>query len=195
MDNVKITLLDYPTGASWIACKERALVTIKTLKDEDWGTTVPSPEWKRRILRARHSPIRCLRFSFYIEGIPYYTSVHLCRHVHAQPYVRSQRNDRQKQYDRTKAPQDAPVNMIWDMNAEELLTIANKRLCETADLTTREVVQKIVDLVNEVCPEFKPFLVPPCRMNGTCHEMNPCKRGEALQARREEVADDDLYKD
>lgn len=174
---MELMLLDYPTESDWRACKERALVTVNKFnaKDMDGETvSIPSADWRRRILEARHSPIRCLRFSFYIGNIPYYVSVHLCRHVHAQPYIRSQRNDRQSEYDRTKAPQDSPVNMIWDMNAEELMTIANKRLCKTADPATREVVKQIVELVNKVCPEFKPFLVPNCVYLGRCCEMLPC---------------------
>lgn len=180
---MEIKLLEYPRESDWIACKQRALVTVKTLADPDWKIEIPSEDWKHRILEARHSPIRYLRFSFYLIGVPYYVSVHLVRHVHAQPYVRSQRNDRQSDYDRTKAPQDAPVNMIWDMNAEELMVIANKRLCQTADPKTREVVHQMVNLVNKVRPEFKPFLVPACSYHGTCHEMFPCRRGALLQAR------------
>jgi len=110
---MKITLLKHPTEEDWLEVKRRALVTVGKTPIEP-----PSMAWKRDILKARHSPIRYLRFSFLIEDIPYWVSVHLCRHVHAQPYVKSQRNDRQREYDRTKAPQDAPVNMIWDMNAE-----------------------------------------------------------------------------
>ena len=109
--------------------------------------------------------------------IPYCVSVHLCRHVHAQPYVRSQRNDRQDEYDRNNAPQDAPVNMILDVNAEELMVIANKRLCNQASPETRAVVQEMCDLVEERCPEFKGLLVPMCEYcGGVCHEMNPCGR-------------------
>ena len=108
---IKVELNEFPTANDWLEVKKRALVTIgKKAKNE------PTDEWKRKILEARHSPIRRLFFSFYI-GCPYWVSVHLCRHIHAQPYVRSQRNDRQMDYDREKAPQDQPVCMIWDMNA------------------------------------------------------------------------------
>lgn len=169
---MKITLLEYPTAYDWHECKRRALVTVG--KD---NFSPPDAEWRRAILRARHSPIRRLFFSFLIEDIPTWVSVHLCRHVHAQPYVRSQRNDRQQQYDRNKAPQDAPVNMIWDMNAEELLTIANKRLCMKASPETREVVQAMCALAGTKCPDFLPFLVPMCQhLGGHCHEMKPCGR-------------------
>ena len=103
--------------------------------------------------------------------------MHLCRHIHAQPFVKSQRNDRQTEYDRNKAPQDAPVKMIWYMNAEELMTIANKRLCKQASEETREVVQMMCAEVLKVCPEFEGLLVPACvHNNGKCHEVFPCNK-------------------
>lgn len=86
---MNITLLKYPTDEDWALAKQCALVTIgKEMK------TAPDMEWKHAILRARHSPIRTLQFAFYLEGVPYWVSTHLARHVHAQPFIRSQRNDR-----------------------------------------------------------------------------------------------------
>lgn len=167
---MKITMIGSPTESDWLGVKQRALVTIgKEAKTE------PTTDWKHAILEARHSPIRYLMFSFYLEDIPSWVSVHLVRHIHAQPYVKSQRNDRQSDYDRAKAPQDAPVNMIWDVNAEELMTIANKRLCNQASLETRQVVMEMCKLVESAYPEFKGLLVPFCVFNGKCHEMFPCK--------------------
>lgn len=166
---MKITCTEYPTNQDWIACKERALVTV--------GLNIKNPPddtWKKSILKARHSPIRRLRFSFKLEGIPSWVSVHLVRHIHAQPYVKSQRNDRQNNYDRTKAPQDSPVNMIWDMNAEELMVVANKRLCNQASPETREVVKLMCEEVIKTNPEFREFLVPMCQYVGECKEMYPC---------------------
>lgn len=164
----KVTLLYQPTAEDWLEVKRRALVTIGKRP-----VTPPSEEWMRDILEARHSPIRYLRFSFLLE-VPYWVSVHLCRHVHAQPYVKSQRNDRQNDYDRNKAPQDAPVVMILDVNGEELLTIANKRLCNQTSEETREVVQMMCDAVDDI---YQPFLVPMCQYHGgVCHEMFPCHR-------------------
>ena len=125
----------------------------------------------------RHSPIRYLTYSFFLEEIPSWVSVHLVRHIHAQPYVKSQRNDRQGEYDRTKAPQDAPVNMIWDVNAEELMVIANKRLCMQASPETRKVVREMCDLAQKHTPELEGLLVPMCEyQNGVCHEMKSCGR-------------------
>lgn len=169
---MNVKLLERPGKWEWMEVKRRALVTVGL-----FATTEPTLEWKQKILRARHSPIRYLRFSFLLEGIPSWVSVHLCRHVHAQPYVRSQRNDRQDKYDRNKAQQDVPVDMIWDMNAEELMVICNKRLCQKASPETREVVRQMADLVLESCPEFDGMLVPMCAEyinRPACREMVPC---------------------
>lgn len=164
-----VKLLEYPSAAEWLEVKRRALVTMN-LEPK----TAPTEEWKRSILRARHSPIRYLRFCFYIE-CPSWVSVHMVRHVHAQPYVASQRNDRQIVYDRNAARQDVPVKMIFDVNAEELITIANKRLCKQAAKETRELVSAMCSETLKYCPEFEKELVPMCERNGgVCYEMKPC---------------------
>lgn len=161
-----------PTPVDWLLTKRCALYTI----GKDISSTYVSTEWKHDILEARHSPIRELKYIFELE-VPYWVSVHLCRHVHAQPYVQSQRNDRQNNYDRKKAPQDTPVKMLWSMNAEELMTVANKRLCGKASAETREVVQMMCEEVLKKCPEFDGLLVPMCKYHGgVCHEMFPCKK-------------------
>lgn len=169
---MKVELIEHPTEADWMEVKRRALVTIGRE-----AITPPSEEWKVSILRARHSPIRRLNFAFLIE-CPYWVSVHLTRHhVGVTPYVKSQRNDRQNDYDREKAPQDALVVMILDMNAEALITMANKRLCKQASEKTTEVVRMMCDEVIKACPEFKTELVPMCvRNGGVCYEMHSCRK-------------------
>lgn len=167
---MKVRIIKHPTEADWLETKRRALVTVGIDKFNP-----PDETWKRKILCARHSPIRYLHFSFYIE-CPYWVSVHLSRHVHAQPYVRSQRNDRQSRYDRNKAPQDEIISMIWDMNAEELITIMNKRLCRQASVETRDVVRQMREQVLKTNPEFRSELVPMCIREGACHEIRPCRK-------------------
>lgn len=170
---MKVTLINAPTEETWVEVKQRALVTVgKTVKNP------PTSEWKHRILEARHSPIRKLVYSFYVEDLPSWVSVHMVRHhVGFQPFVRSQRNDRQSNYDRNKAPQDSPVDMIVDVNAEALMTIANKRLCNQASPETRALVREMCRIAEEHTPEFEGLLVPMCEYHGgVCHEMYPCGR-------------------
>lgn len=168
---MKVEMIEYPQEQDWLEVKRRALITIGKHK-----IAPPTDEWKRSILRARHSPIRRLRFAFLIE-CPYWVSVHLTRHhVGVTPYVRSQRNDRQEAYDRTEAPQDAPVVMILDLNAEAFITLANKRLCRLASKETRQIVRAMCLAALEKCPEFVDELVPMCERNGgVCHEMHSCR--------------------
>lgn len=65
--------------------------------------------------------------------------------------------------------------MIWDMNAEELMVIANKRLCFQASAETRAIVMHMCAMVEAANPEFKGLLVPMCKYHGgKCHEMKPC---------------------
>ena len=172
---MNIRIANYPKGRDWHLVESIARMT-QNLPEKD---TPPSDSWKRRILMARHSPIRELRFGILLVDIPTWVATHLVRHVHAQPYVSSQRNDRQDKYDRNAARQDAPVNMYWAMNAEELMIIANKRLCKKASEETRNVVEEICRQVVELCPEFSDVLVPMCVYHGgVCHEMKPCNKGK-----------------
>lgn len=150
--------------------------TVGTMGKE--AKTPPTSEFIRRLLVARHSPIRELRFSYVIRDIPYWVSVHLVRHhVGFQPYVQSQRNDRQTVYDRTKAPQDAPVTMRVTLNAEALMNLANKRLCMKASPETREVVREMCTLAENAVPELRGLLVPMCEYHGgVCYEIDSCGR-------------------
>ena len=169
---MKVKLINYPTHADWKECKRRALITMygKGLG----AIKPPDSEWKRKILRARHSPIRYLQYSFLITDIPSNTAVHLSRHIHAQPYVSSLRNDRQSVMDGDIAPRNTPVNMIFDVNAEELMVIANKRLCNLASKNTRDVVMEMCMEASKATPELGEFLVPMCKYTGECKEMFPC---------------------
>lgn len=168
--NFEVEILKHPTEEDWMLCKKCTLVTVG--KDSDKS---PTEEWKKKILRARHSPIRTLEFCFRLNNIPSWVSVHLCRHVHSVPFVKTQRSDRNGGHDRGADRQDTPVNMCWLVNAEELMVIANKRLCRQASYETRQVVQAICEAVIKVNPEFAEFLVPMCYWkNGKCDEFNCC---------------------
>lgn len=171
---VIVKLIRVPGEEDEMLCKRCAFETVG--KDTKKPPTI---DWLQRIMKARHSPIRELHFAFEFIGLPSYIATHLSRHVHARPYIQSQRNDRQDKYDRRAARQDAPVNMIWCMEGEELQIIANKRLCGKADAATRAVVEAACGLVRRHVPYMIGLLVPMCEYHGgVCHEMKPCgKRG------------------
>ena len=166
----KVELLRYPTSVDWARCKVLALNTVgKEPKNDE--TTI---EWRRKILISEHSPIRTLMFTIRLE-VPSYVSVHLVRHKYGiEHYVKSQRNDRQSDYDRTIAPQNMPVTHIMDVNAQELMFIARRRLCTQADPATRHIIALVCAEVENKCPEFEGLLVPMCMYQGKCSEFKPC---------------------
>ena len=54
---MQVEILRYPSDADWLRCKKLALGTVG--KDSD---TLPTDEWKEKILKSEHSPIRKCRF-------------------------------------------------------------------------------------------------------------------------------------
>jgi hypothetical protein len=110
--------------------------------------------------------------------IPYWVSVHFCRHNHGVVhFVSTQRDDRhpEETVSRADKPQGEIVSHIMYINAQELMFMARKRLCNQASPETREVMQMIRDEVLKTNPEFKEFLVPACTyQGGNCHEFVPC---------------------
>ena len=166
---MNVEILRYPTEADWRRCKMLALNTVG--KSE---VKTVSDEWKHKILKAEHSPIRTLMFTIKME-IPYYVSVHFVRHKYGvEHFVTSQRNDRQSEYDRTQAPQGQMVTHIMDINAQALMQMSHKRLCGKADETTRSVMWMIAEAVMKTNPEFLGLLVPMCLYAGGCREFKPC---------------------
>lgn len=167
-----VTILRYPADADWARCYSLALAT----EGKEPGEKVPSDRWKHRILMAEHSPIRTLMWTVCMTDVPYWVAMHLVRHKYGvEWYVQSQRNDRQDKYDRNAARQDEPVTLTMDANAQALISISRKRLCNKAATETHEVWRKVCAALWTVSPELHGILVPDCIYRGTCHEMYPCK--------------------
>lgn len=167
---MKVELIKYPTEQDWLFCKQCTLNTIGKS-----STKLPNDEWKVKLLESEHSPIRELIFSFKLE-IPYWVSVHIVRHhTGFNHYVQSQRNDRQENYDRNKAPQDELVSHIITMNGQAFINFCHKRLCKQASPETRAVAIEMVRQALETNPEFKSVLIKNCEYrNGKCTEFFPC---------------------
>ena len=171
MENkIKVEMIKHPTDEDWLFCKQCALNTIGKN-----STTLPSNEWKEKILKAEHSPIRTLWFAFKIE-MPYWVSVHFVRHKYGvEHFVQSQRDDRaNNNIPRAEKPQGEMVSHIMYINAQELMFMARRRLCNQASSETREVMKAIVAEVLKTNPEFTWVLVPMCVYQKFCPEFTPC---------------------
>ena len=170
---MNVKCIYWPTERERFLLKRCVWVCMGNIKEPK---EPPMPQLIRDLLNARHSPIRVLNFAFLIEDIPSNIATHLTRHVHAVPFVSSLRNDRQNKIDGDTAPRNTPVNMVLFCNIEELMTIANKRLCSQASPKTRQVVKMICDEATRVFPELEGYCVPMCEYHGFCHEINSCGR-------------------
>lgn len=175
-NEIKVEILRHPEESDWERCKMLALNTV----GKQFAGDV-TDNWKRKMLKAKHSPIRTLMFTIKLT-IPYFVSVHLVRHkIGVEHYIQSQRNDRQSNYDRELAPQNAPVSHIIDVNAEQIMFMSYRRLCGQADATTRYVMTKICQEIIKVNPEFTGLLVPMCEYLHECPEFKECGYYEKLR--------------
>lgn len=189
-DMMKVEILRHPQKEDWERCK---MLALNTAGKEYTGIAV-SDKWKKQILTAGHSPIRTLMFTIKMQ-VPYYVSTHFVRHkIGVEHYVQSQRNDRQSNYDRELAPQSAMVSHIMEVNAEQLMFMAHRRLCNQADKITKYMMTKICMEVIKVNPEFKDFLVPMCEHLNRCPEFAPCGYWENIEAERNKIKQEDLCK-
>lgn len=164
-------VIKYPTENDLLWVKQ---CTLNTVGKET--TKAPTEEWIKRLVEAEHSPIRELWFGIKME-IPYWVSVHFVRHhIGVNHYVQTQRDDRTNDStSRSDKPQGEMVSHIMSINAQELIQMAHKRLCNQASLETRQVMREICDEVIKVAPYMKGVLVPLCvYRGGRCTEMFPC---------------------
>lgn len=133
----------------------------------------PSDEFKRTLLIAEHSPIRELSVKWLWSNIKYWVSTEWSRHKF-EKYITSQRNDRQKNYDRNKAPQDSPVDFIGSANMQQLIDSFRKRLCFTATKEARALALNFKNVLSKKYPIEAIVLVPHCVYRGGCSEMLKC---------------------
>ena len=135
----------------------------------------PSDEFKQKMIKAEHSPLRCLQFTIDFYDIPYYTSVHLCRHVHAQPFVSTSRPDINGQMKpRDEQKKSDPVNMRLLVNAQEIINISRVRLCNKAEKVTQMLWIEVLRELSKIEPFLANACVPNCIYRGFCTEIKPC---------------------
>ena len=142
----------------------------------------PSKSWEAKMLLAEHSPIRLLEYEWTWADIMQWVTTHLVRHHEGcEKFVHTQRGDRKAILDeynvssRNELPQGATNDMDMTANAQALISISRKRLCNCASKETREAWKQVQDAIREVDPVMADKMVPECIYRGFCPEfMNPC---------------------
>lgn len=154
----------------WSKVKRSARTTIS--KEEDGS--YPSDSWKKTILLAEHSPIRRIRFSWKWENLKSWVSVHFVRHKHGiEHWVSTQRTDRTG-VNRDKHPQDTPVLHECEANAQALIFISRRRLCNQAAPETRAAWKEVKEKISSVDSVLGSVMVPECIYRGFCPEFHSC---------------------
>ena len=135
----------------------------------------PSRAWKKKIIKAEHSPLRCLMFNIDLYDIPRYVSDHLVRHVHAQPFVSTGRSDVLKEnLPREEQRMTDLYNMRLFLNAQEIINISKVRLCFKAESETRKLWEQVIRTLFISEPELAEACVPSCVYRGHCPEIKSC---------------------
>lgn len=175
LKDIEVEVINYED--KWQEAKNLAMNTI----GKDNGN-YPSSKWKLKILKAEHSPIRYINLTVRIKNIPYWVVMHLTRHKFGiEHYVSTQRTDRTG-IDRNELDQSNLVNYTFVANAQALINISRKRLCNCASLETRAVWNMVVNEIREYEPELAYCMVPECVYRGHCSEMHSCGYFDSLNS-------------
>lgn len=156
---------------TWEEVANRARTTVNK---EELGKE-PSDKFKSGILMAEHSPIRGLIYCFKIEDLKSWIATHFVRHhVGVEKWVSTQRSDRTG-VPRDELPQGAEVTMEIEANAQALINMSRKRLCNQASPETREVMEEMKKEVSKRDEFMSRVMVKECvYRNGICGEINSC---------------------
>ena len=68
----------------------------------------------------------------------------------------------------------APTDLACLINAEAIINMSHKRLCNKASKETREIWTEVLEHVKKVDPDLAMFCVKPCVHKGFCSEPKPC---------------------
>lgn len=134
----------------------------------------PSDKFKRKILMAEHSPIRSLVYCFKITNLKSWVATHFVRHhIGVEKWVSTQRTDRTG-INRDELPQGTEVMMELEANAQALINMSRKRLCNQASPETIQVMHAMKKEVAKQDKYMANMMVRECVYRGFCPEMSCC---------------------
>ena len=158
-------------NCNWTSIKNKCRVTDNKLPTEK----EPNDDFIKHLLISEHSPIRQARIEWMWEGIKSWVSVHFARHwLGWDKWVSTQRVDRTG-VNRDESPQDKPVNMQVEANAQALINVARFRLCRQASNETREYMEDLKTAIKDSGQkDISDVMVPNCIYRFGCPEFKSC---------------------
>lgn len=188
--SVKITEM---VGWNW--AKKLILRTMNKKPKTPYPTSKQKLEW----LIAEHSPIKVVQWCIDIDNLRQWVGVHLLRHPFVLPYIASQRADKVEDKEtqiemvlsyikediindpsfdkstwRDYRLQGSVNNHSFVVNAQTLINVSKKRLCNCASKETREVWKMVHECIKEIDSEMAAVMVPTCIYRGFCPEIKCC---------------------
>jgi len=135
----------------------------------------PSRKWKLKSLIAEHSQIKLVEYTIMFKNLRQWVGVHLLRHLFVLPFIHSQREDRRVlDVPRDELPQGSLNDQDFVVNAQTLINVSRKRLCNCASKETREAWGLVKERIHEIDPEMADVMVPNCIYRGFCPEVKSC---------------------
>lgn len=158
-------------NADWTAAKNECRNTV----NKEATDNKPSSQFIHNLLISEHSPIRLITVRWRFENIKSWIATHFARHwLGWDKWISTQRTDRTG-IDRNKMPQDTPVNMDINANAQALINVARYRLCYQASPETRKYMESVKNAIAaEGQRELSDVMVPNCIYRGGCPEFKTC---------------------
>ena len=159
---MRVEIIHTPTPDEWLRARNAQLAS-----HAQTTANAPGSHIRLKMIMSEHSPIRWLAVEWAWYDLPYWVSVHLTRHnLGITHVVSSQRPEVQKEYDRRKAPQDAPVTHNCVANFQAIMNISQARTCYTAAAETRQAWQMMLDALKDHEPELVSLCGPHCLVRG-----------------------------
>lgn len=75
-------------------------------------------------------------------------------------------------------PNACGTQIVMTMNARELLHFFRLRCCNKAQWEIRELANKMLEICRMVAPVLFEKAGAPCKTDGKCHEIKPCKENQ-----------------
>lgn len=166
---------------------KRALNAARRTVGKDPLDKEPSETWIDNILYAEHSPIRLIEYRISFEGIRQWVTTHLVRHwLGFIPFIHSQREDRRNlEVPRDELPQGAENDADFVANAQALINISRKRLCNCASKETKAAWTSVKNEMKKIDPIMAKHMVPECIYRGFCPELKSCGYSKTSQFQEE----------
>lgn len=177
-------------SADWLHVKNACRATVG--KNESFINA--TEKFKKDLILSEHSPIRRIRFSWKWENIRSWVATHFSRHSW-ECYISTQRTDRVG-INRDLVAQGAHVMFDGEMNAQNAIDTARKRLCKCSSKETRDKFADLKIKMLEVpeLVELSNAMVPNCIYRFGCSEpFSKCNFFKLFLAHCESIGESDLH--